>query len=84
MRPMYTPEAEAYREKVQSFLSEKLPPRFGGIGKLEGDELTEFVIDWRKTLHEAGYLAPGWPVEYGGAGLTALEQVIIGDRKSVV
>ncbi len=32
---------------------------------------TNFVTEWRNTLYEAGYLAPGWPVEYGGAGLTA-------------
>ena len=31
-------------------------------------------------LFEAGYLAPGWPVEYGGAGLSALEQVIIAEE----
>ena len=31
-------------------------------------------------LYEAGYLAPGWPVEYGGGGLTALEQVIIAEE----
>src|SRR4051812_43950770 len=80
MRPMYTAEAEAYREKVQAFLAEKLPARWGGIGQLEGQELTDFVTDWRKTLYEGGYLAPGWPQKYGGAGLSALEQVIIGEE----
>ncbi len=77
---MYTPEAESYREKVQAFLAEKLPINWGGIGKLEGDELTQFVTEWRATLYENGYLATGWPVEYGGAGLTALEQVLIGEE----
>ncbi len=80
MRPYYTPEAEAYREKVQAFLSEKLPAKFGGIGSLEGQELVDFVTDWRKTLFAAGYLAPGWPLEFGGAGLSALEQVIVGEE----
>jgi alkylation response protein AidB-like acyl-CoA dehydrogenase len=80
MQPTYTAEAEAYREKVQAFLAEKLPSGWGGMGRLEGDELTTFVTDWRKTLHEGGYLAPGWPVEYGGAGLSALEQVILAEE----
>jgi alkylation response protein AidB-like acyl-CoA dehydrogenase len=80
MQPTYTPEAEAYREKVQAFLAEKLPSNWGGIGQLEGDELVEFVTQWRTILHQAGYLAPGWPVEYGGAGLSALEQVIIAEE----
>ena len=80
MHPKYTAEAEAYREKVQAFLAEKLPTNWGGIGKLDGQELVDFVTEWRKTLYAAGYLAPGWPVAYGGGGLSALEQVIIGEE----
>ena len=75
MQPTYSPEAEAYREKVQAFLAEKLPTTWRGTGALEGDELADFVTAWRKVLFEANYLAPGWPVEYGGAGLSATEQV---------
>lgn len=80
MRPKYTAEAEAYREKVQAFLAENLPTNWGGVGQLTGQALTDFVTEWRKTLYSAGYLAPGWPVEYGGSGLSALEQVIIGEE----
>ena len=80
MDPTYSAEADAYREKVQAFLAEKLPSGWGGIGKLDGDELTTFVTDWRKTLYEGGYLAPGWPTEVGGAGLSALEQVILAEE----
>ena len=80
MRPTYTAEAGAYREKVQAFLAEKLPNNWGGIGQLAGQELTDFVVAWRKVLYSAGYLAPGWPVEFGGSGLSALEQVIIGEE----
>jgi alkylation response protein AidB-like acyl-CoA dehydrogenase len=80
MQPTSTADAEAYRQKVQAFLAEKLPADWGGIGQLDGEELSEFVADWRTTLYEAGYLAPGWPVEFGGAGLSALEQVILGEE----
>jgi hypothetical protein len=80
MQPTYTAEAEAYRQKVQAFLAEKLPSNWGGIGQLEGDALTGFVAEWRHVLYEAGYLAPGWPVEYGGGGLSALEQVILAEE----
>ncbi len=80
MRPTYTPEAEAYREQVRAFLAEQLPPGWGGIGQLEGDDLHAFVAEWRTTLHAAGYLAPGWPTEYGGGGRSALEQVIIAEE----
>jgi alkylation response protein AidB-like acyl-CoA dehydrogenase len=80
MQPTYSADAEAYRQKVQAFLAEKLPSNWGGMGTLEGEALTSFVTEWRGTLYEAGYLAPGWPVEYGGAGLTALEQVILAEE----
>ena len=80
MQPTYTREAEEYREKVHAFLAEKLPADWHGLGRLEGDDIHTFVTEWRKTLHEAGYLAPGWPVEYGGGGLSALEQVIIAEE----
>ncbi|MBI4885171.1 MAG: acyl-CoA dehydrogenase family protein [Actinobacteria bacterium] len=80
MRPTYTPEAEAYREKVQAFLAEKLPTNWRGIGQLDGQDLVDFVTEWRAVLYGAGYLAPGWPTEYGGAGLSALEQVIIAEE----
>ena len=53
MQPTYTAEAEAYREKVQAFLAEKLPSNWQGIGALEGEELETFVIEWRKVLYEA-------------------------------
>jgi hypothetical protein len=80
MHPVYPPEAAVYRTKVQAFLAEKLPKNWGGTGQLEVEELDQFVAEWRTTLAAAGYLAPNWPVEYGGAGLTALEQVILAEE----
>ena len=80
MNPTYSASAEEYREKVQAFLAEKLPPSWKGIGALTGDALEHFVTEWRATLFSSGYLAPGWPVEFGGGGLSELEQVIIAEE----
>ena len=80
MKPMYSPEAEEYREKVQAFLAEKLPANWKGIGSLEGDSLSGFVTQWRATLASSPYLAPSWPIKYGGGGLSALEQVIVAEE----
>ena len=80
MNPTYSAAAEEYREKVQAFLAEKLPPNWKGIGALTGDVLEHFVTEWRATLFSSGYLAPGWPVEFGGGGLSELEQVIIAEE----
>jgi alkylation response protein AidB-like acyl-CoA dehydrogenase len=80
MNPTYSAAAEEYREKVQAFLAEKLPPNWKGIGALTGEALDHFITEWRVTLFSSGYLAPGWPVEFGGGGLSELEQVIIAEE----
>ena len=81
MNPTYGPEAEAYRDKVQAFLAEKLPSDWARHRPAaRATRSREFVAWWRGVLYEAGYLAPGWPVEYGGGGLSALEQVIIAEE----
>src|SRR4051812_50163107 len=51
--------------------------RAGGTGfKLEGGPMGE----WRQKLGERGWIAPPWPQEDGGAGLSPLEQVIIDEE----
>jgi len=76
----YPPEAEQFREKVQAFLAENLPARWKGVGTLEGEEYTRFIVNWRRTLHENDLLAVSWPRAYGGAGLTPLEQVVAAEE----
>ena len=76
----YPPEAETFREKVQGFLAEHLPVGWTGIGALQGQVYVDFVAEWRRTLAENGYLAVSWPKQYGGAGLTLLEQVIVAEE----
>jgi alkylation response protein AidB-like acyl-CoA dehydrogenase len=77
MEPTYSDEAEAYREKIQAFLAEHLPAGWKGIGALPADEAIAFTDQWRTTLAANRLLAASWPAEYGGAGLSALEQVIL-------
>ena len=73
----YPPEAEAFRVRVRAFLSEQLPAGWAGMGALDEDERERFRATWRQTLAEHGMLAVSWPVEYGGAGLTLVEQVVL-------
>jgi len=80
MDPTYPPEADAYREKVQAFLAEHLPPDWKGIGALTREQAEEFTSQWRAILRDHHYLASSWPTEYGGPGLTALEQVILAEE----
>jgi alkylation response protein AidB-like acyl-CoA dehydrogenase len=80
MDPTYSPEAETYRKKIQSFLSANLPDNWSGIGALPRDEAFEFSSTWREILRDNGLLAASWPVAYGGGGLSQLEQVILAEE----
>jgi alkylation response protein AidB-like acyl-CoA dehydrogenase len=51
--------------------------RAGGSGfQLEGGTMGE----WRGRLAERGWIAPAWPKEYGGAGLSPMEQFIMNEE----
>jgi alkylation response protein AidB-like acyl-CoA dehydrogenase len=78
----YPAQAEQFRAQVRVFLTANLPDGWAGMGKLDGLELAEFGVQWRKVLFENGYLAPDWPSEYGGGGLTAVEQVVLAEEFS--
>lgn len=73
----YPPEAEEFRGTVREFIAGQLPPGWQGVGRLEGPELAEFLGSWRRALAESGFVAPAWPREYGGAGLSKLEHVVL-------
>lgn len=80
MEPTYSAEAEQFREKIQAFLAEHLPSGWQGIGALDHEAAFEFTARWRPLLAEQRFLAPSWPAEYGGGGLSELEQVIMAEE----
>jgi alkylation response protein AidB-like acyl-CoA dehydrogenase len=77
MDPRYSPQAEVFRVKVRAFLSENLPAGWPGIGALSHEEADAFTESWRTTLYRHGFLGLSWPVEYGGAGMSKVEQVVL-------
>ncbi|MCK9494665.1 MAG: acyl-CoA dehydrogenase family protein [Dehalococcoidia bacterium] len=81
-------EQAAFRAKVADVITTKLPGRYRdgesdeeGAG-WEADRISEnpdaqqAAKDWAGALAEHGWVAPHWPKEYGGAGLTPMEQFI--------
>jgi alkylation response protein AidB-like acyl-CoA dehydrogenase len=83
--PQLTPagteqDVEGFRGQVREFVASLLPPQWRGIGALDGGEYDTFRRRIRAALAERGWLAPSWPQEYGGAGLTAAELVVLVDE----
>jgi alkylation response protein AidB-like acyl-CoA dehydrogenase len=73
----YPPDVQAFREEVRAFVAANVPLGWRGLGAMDTDEARAFVLRWRAVLAAHGYLAPAWPVEYGGGGLDRLRQVVI-------
>ncbi len=78
MDPRHSSDAELFRKRVRQFLDEHLPPNWAGLGAIaDRDEADRFVERWRATLAANGLLGVSWPTQYGGAGLSRLEQVVL-------
>jgi len=80
MDPTYPPETDQYRQKITAFLDEHLPSDWAGIGAVDPEARSQWHNEWRETLRDNKLLAPNWPAEYGGGGLTHLEHVVLNEE----
>ena len=68
---------QAFRLHVREWLEAnfpkdmRFPPR-----RLNFDQ----AMGWQKTLNEQGWVAPGWPTEHGGMGLSPYQQIIFSEE----
>jgi alkylation response protein AidB-like acyl-CoA dehydrogenase len=58
---------------VRAWLEENVPAP-GSLADLETQRA------WQRKLHAAGFLGAAWPKEYGGAGLSEMEQAILNEE----
>jgi alkylation response protein AidB-like acyl-CoA dehydrogenase len=80
-----TPEEASFRTQVREFIKEHLPAGYGtpGAGPFTAPETPEqraFYKQWQRALAQRGWIAPHWPKEYGGAGMTPGEQFIFNEE----
>lgn len=75
----------AFRDEVRAFLDEKLTPDLRAAGTLRTSVYAdhEASMTWQAILHERGWAAPAWPVEYGGCDWS-LAQHYIFSRESIL
>ena len=77
----YPPEAERFREEIRRWLDENLPEGWGTPGsETSPEERKEFNAQWVKKLHAGGWICASWPQEYGGRGLSLIEQVVLNEE----
>jgi len=58
------------REFLQTHLPQALSAKVRARRHISKDEM----VRWHKTLAKKGWVAPGWPVQYGGTGWTAMQR----------
>ena len=74
MRFKFTPEQDAFRTEVRTFLAETLTPDFWDFHRQH--RLPGWSPEFSLATAERGWLATSWPAEFGGMGLGAIEQSI--------
>ncbi len=79
----FTPEEQAFRDEVRSFISENYPKHLGDTG-LREDLPREHYVAWHKVLGEKGWSVPAWPTEYGGTGWTPTQRYIWSEENARV
>lgn len=73
----------AFRDEVRAFFSEHYDEDLQARLK-NNDTFKAAVVDWQKRLHKQGWIAPGWPVEYGGNGWNSTQKFIYDSERAAV
>jgi alkylation response protein AidB-like acyl-CoA dehydrogenase len=72
----YSAEEAAFRDEVRAWIGANLDPaardKVLSYRELSKDDL----LGWHKTLARKGWVAPGWPKEWGGTDWTVVQRYI--------
>jgi 3-oxocholest-4-en-26-oyl-CoA dehydrogenase alpha subunit len=85
MRIGYTPEQEELRRELRSYFSGLMTPeRVEALSSVEGEYGTGNAYrDTVAQMGKDGWLALGWPTEYGGQARSAMDQLIFTDEAAI-
>lgn len=83
MRSLFTPSEHAFRAEVRAFVEANLPADIAARLKGGVHPVREDVERWTRILHERGWSAYRWPVEYGGPGFSPVECYIFEEECAV-
>jgi alkylation response protein AidB-like acyl-CoA dehydrogenase len=73
----FSAEDLAFRDEVRDFFAtefdEETAQRLSGV---QSADYKPAIVSWQKKLYAKGWIAPGWPKEYGGTGWSATQKFI--------
>src|SRR6478752_5860380 len=77
----YPPEAEALRTDIRAWLEENLPDGWFDEGfEMSSEERRKFQDEWTQKLFDCGWICASWPTEYGGKGLSIMQNVVLNEE----
>lgn len=79
MDMQFTPEDLAFRDEVRQFIADEHPKELLGI-RYRQNLKREEILAWHQILYKKGWIAPNWPVEYGGTGWTPMQRYIFSEE----
>ncbi|MFC4670883.1 acyl-CoA dehydrogenase family protein [Seohaeicola nanhaiensis] len=71
-----TADHQRFRMEVRAFLQEHLPEDLRQAARRQFHIAPEMMRRWQRILNAKGWAAPGWPVEAGGTGWSAIQRYI--------
>ncbi|MDB5430061.1 MAG: putative acyl-CoA dehydrogenase FadE17 [Caulobacter sp.] len=69
----FTPDESAFRAEARAWLQDNVPR---GGRATDGEHMLEFDREWQQRQYAGGWAGVSWPVEYGGRGLSLIQQLI--------
>jgi alkylation response protein AidB-like acyl-CoA dehydrogenase len=69
----FSAEDVRFREECRDWLQSNIP---AGKRPLDAADAIDFDKAWQRRLFDAGWAGINWPVDYGGRGLSIVQQVI--------
>ena len=76
----FTPEEEAFRSEIQTFLKAEVPADWDFDPFELREDTWDFAHSFTRKLAGKGWIAPAWPAEYGGQDLPFMKQVVLSEE----
>ena len=80
-----TPDQETFRQTLRTWLKGNIPREWKHVGSSEIPrvEAYDLLKRWQNSLFDAGFIGLTWPKEYGGRGLTFMEELILQEEMAL-
>jgi alkylation response protein AidB-like acyl-CoA dehydrogenase len=82
-----SPEQKSFRDEVRGWLEKNLQEDWVARVRQGSDvprpEAYALLRDWQRRLYDAGFVGLTWPKEYGGRGLSFMEEMILHEEMAL-